>query len=116
GAGEDLLATGAEAAVLRYDVAARGFVEVPLVPRGPGAVSAAVAASRLRGAVGPVPAGYGRSGGRESAPARAVLDHHAAVWRLELPAWASESARLTYLRVDWAGDVGELRVDGRTVA
>lgn len=116
GAGEDLLATGAEAAVLRYDVAARGFVEVPLVPRGPGAVSAAVAASRLRGAVGPVPAGYGRSGGRESAPARAVLDHHAAVWRLELPAWASESARLTYLRVEWAGDVGELRVDGRTVA
>ena len=38
------------------------------------------------------------------------------MWRLELPAWASESARLTYLRVEWAGDVGELRVDGRTVA
>src|SRR5690606_36708472 len=75
-----------------------------------------VAASRLRGAVGPVPAGYVRSGGRQSAPARAVLDHHAAVRRLELPAWASESARLTYLRVEWAGDVGELRVDGRTVA
>lgn len=64
---------------------------------------------------GAVPLDYGLGGLRHRAPARAVLDDAAAVFRLELPAAAFEADADAALDLDWAGDVGELRVDGRVV-
>lgn len=54
---------------------------------------------------------HGSRDGRQSAPSDAVLDAHAAVYRLNLPA---EFDRDAVLRVRWAGDVAQLRVDGVT--
>ncbi|WP_199561982.1 hypothetical protein [Micromonospora deserti] len=56
-----------------------------------------------------------RSTARESAPAPGAFDDLAAVYRLELPDWAADPAHDALLEIDWAGDVGQLRVDGRTV-
>src|SRR6185436_8652159 len=36
-------------------------------------------------------------------------------YRLELPDWAADPGHDTLLRIDWAGDAGELRIDGVTV-
>jgi beta-galactosidase len=60
-----------------------------------------------------VPVAYGKFDGRQSAPAPEVFDELAAVYRLPLPSWALEQD--AYLRIRWAGDVGQLRVDGRVV-
>ena len=56
--------------------------------------------------------GYGSRDGRPAAPDDAVVDAHAAVHRIDGPEWADEDA---VLRVAWAGDVAQLRVDGVTV-
>lgn len=55
--------------------------------------------------------GYGSRDGRQAAPSDAVFDAHAAVHALELPGEIDPDAVLT---VRWAGDVAQLRVDGRT--
>jgi beta-galactosidase len=74
------------------------------------AVAASVPAELVREAT--VPSGdYGSRDGRQSAPADAVLDAHAAVYRLDLPAQFDRDA---VVRVRWAGDVAQLRVDGVT--
>jgi hypothetical protein len=62
-----------------------------------------------------VPVSYGKFDGRQSAPTPDVFDDLAAIYRLELPDWASDPALDALLRIGWAGDVGQLRVDGRTV-
>ncbi|GAA5087787.1 hypothetical protein GCM10025760_09350 [Microbacterium yannicii] len=54
---------------------------------------------------------YGSRDGRPAAPDDAVLEEHAAVYRLEVPGWVDEDA---VVRVAWAGDVAQLRVDGVT--
>jgi hypothetical protein len=54
---------------------------------------------------------YGSRDGRPSAPDDAVLEAHAAVYRLDIPEWVGEDA---VLRIRWAGDVAQLRVDGVT--
>jgi beta-galactosidase len=79
----------------------------------PGWGTAAV--SLERAADGAVPVAYGKFDGRQSAPAQDVFDDLAAVYRLELPGWAADPALDALLRIGWAGDVGQLRVDGRTV-
>ena len=62
-----------------------------------------------------VPVSYGKFDGRQSAPTPDVFDDLAAIYRLELPDWASDPSLDALLRIGWAGDVGQLRVDGRTV-
>jgi len=75
------------------------------------AVAASVPARLVREASTPT-GDYGSRDGRQAAPDDAVLDAHAAVYRLSLPAGTEADA---VLRVRWAGDVAELRVNGATV-
>lgn len=75
--------------------------------------TAPVVAEEIRAAVTPEPDGYGARDGRHTAPTRAVIDERAAVHRLRLPANLGPDATL---RIDWAGDVAQLRADGRIVA
>ncbi|WP_459645363.1 beta-galactosidase [Kineococcus sp. NUM-3379] len=102
--------------VLVYDTAARGFTALPLAAEGSSAaVVADAAVEPLRPAAATVPVVHGKHDGRQSAPAPQVFEEMAAVLRLTLPAWAHEKELDTYLHVDWAGDVAELRVDGRAM-
>lgn len=97
-----------------YDPATRAFRSLPLHGDS-GAAAAEVPVTLRRRAHDPVPASYGKRDNRQSAPSAAVFDELAAVYELRLPAWAGDPARDALLRVDWAGDVAQLRVDGRTV-
>ncbi|MEU4619832.1 beta-galactosidase [Actinoplanes sp. NPDC023801] len=101
-------------AVRRYDPTAGAFTPVT-VPQPVRPVTEPVTVERLRPAAPTVPVAYGKHDGRPSAPAPDVFDELAAVHRLRLPSWAADPARDPLLRVLWAGDVGELRVDGRPV-
>ena len=115
---------GSHPAVRAYDPDLRAFAEVPLTRAGaelpdraalPAADAVGVPVDLVRAADGAVPVAYGKFEGRQSAPSPAVFDELAAVYRVDLPAWAGEDALDAHLRIDWAGDVGQLRVDGRTV-
>jgi hypothetical protein len=75
------------------------------------AVAASVPARLVREASTPT-GDYGSRDGRQAAPDDAVLDAHAALYRLSLPAGTEADA---VLRVRWAGDVALLRVNGATV-
>jgi len=104
--------------VLVYDPAARAFTELALTPPAmPATASPPIGnvVQLVRPASAAVPVGYGKHDGRQSAPAAEVFDALAAVYRLELPAWAADPALDPLLRIDWAGDVAELRVDGTAV-
>ncbi len=68
---------------------------------------------RLVTEAGVVPAAYGFRDARHSAPGRDRLDSLAAVFALAVPEDAADHDAV--LDIDWAGDVAELRVDGRTV-
>jgi hypothetical protein len=73
-------------------------------------VAASVSVRRVRAST--LPSGdYGSRDGRQAAPDDAVLDAHAAVYRVDIPAGLDADA---VLRVRWAGDVAQLRVDGVT--
>jgi hypothetical protein len=101
--------------VLVYSPDDRRFTPLALAPgpaTNPGA-TAGVVVEREAGRA--VPVSYGKFDGRQSAPPAEVFDELAAVYRLELPEWASDPALDALLRIGWAGDVGELRMDGRTV-
>ena len=106
--------TRAKPDVLVYDPAARAFRPLPL-EGGAGAAAAEVVATLIRPADPAVPAVYGKQGSRQSAPSAAVFDELAAVYKLALPAWAGRPEEDALLSVDWAGDVAQLRVDGRPV-
>jgi hypothetical protein len=67
----------------------------------------------LRGAGSAVPVAYGKFDGRQSAPSPETFDELAAVYRVPLP--SGDSSLDVHLLISWAGDVGQLRVDGRTV-
>ncbi|WP_433293078.1 galactose-1-phosphate uridylyltransferase [Actinoplanes sp. CA-030573] len=120
--------------VLVYDGAAQGFVALPLEggdaggtrphPVWVGATEAPgsdisppsstgepIRAELVRPAGAAVPVAYGKFDGRQSAPADETFDELAAVYRLVLPAPGADDL----LRIRWAGDIGRLRVDGRTV-
>ncbi|AEV86311.1 beta-galactosidase [Actinoplanes sp. SE50] len=108
--GKIVVKTAAIAAVRRYDPAVRAFALLPVEP-APRPVSVAVATTEVRAAT-TVPASYGKHDGRASAPGRAAFDEHAAVHELHLPDWAADPEQDALLRIDWAGDAGELRLDG----
>ena len=103
-------ATGTPA-VHVYDTAAGTFGVLPLRPAA-GGFSAAADVRLLRPA-GAVPMAYGKHDGRQSAPPPATFDELAAVYRISPPPLAGDLD--PYLRIAWAGDVGELRVGGRPV-
>lgn len=97
-----------------YDPVAGGFAALPMSPAGTAPGATADAGTELvRPAGGAVPVAYGKHDGRQSAPSRAVFDELAAVHRITLPPWAGDHDG--HLRIGWAGDVAELRVDGRPV-
>lgn len=98
--------------VSAYDRAARAWHGV--VPQGEGSRVDDIAPVEVRGAPAP-PADYGFHGRRHSAPGTAVIDEAAAVFTLPLPAWATEPEADAVLEIDWAGDVGQLRVAGTPV-
>lgn len=97
-----------------YDPAAAAFTRLA-APRAVAPVAEPVVVEQLRPAAPTVPVSYGKHDGRPSAPAPEVFDELAAVYRLRLPGWAGARAHDPLLRVLWAGDIGELRVDGRPV-
>jgi hypothetical protein len=89
---------------------------MPLKPAGAAvAISAVVPAEPIRSAGSAVPVNYGKYDGRQSAPSSATFAELAAVYRVDLPDWSGAEDVDTYLRIEWAGDVAQLRVDGRTV-
>jgi alpha-L-arabinofuranosidase len=106
--------TGPAPAVRVYDPALRVFRALPLHGGGLATV-ADVPSMPYRPPGLAVPAVYGRRDSRQSAPSAAVFDELAAVYRLHLPAWAGRPEQDALLRIEWAGDVAQLRVDGRPV-
>jgi beta-galactosidase len=85
------------------------------VPQSTAPVLQPVTVEQLRPAAPTVPVSYGKHDGRPSAPAPEILDELAAVYRLHLPEFAADPARDPLLHITWAGDVGELRIDGQPV-
>lgn len=84
--------------------------ELPWEHVGGAAVAESIPVQLMRAAS--MPSGrYGARDGRPAAPDDAVLEPHAAVYRLGIPEWVDEDA---VLRVRWAGDIAQLRVDGVT--
>jgi hypothetical protein len=105
-----------EPTVQVYDPAAGAFTPLPLTPAGATAqVSAPLVAELTSPPAATVPVAYGKYDGRQSAPSPTAFDELAAVFRLPIPSWAADPALDTLVAIDWAGDVAELRVDGRTV-
>ncbi|WP_328518393.1 galactose-1-phosphate uridylyltransferase [Actinoplanes oblitus] len=111
--GRILAKTASTASVRVYDPAARAFADLPVSPAHV-PLTVDVATTELRPA-GDVPAEYGKHDGRCSAPGPEAFDEFAAVHRLHLPDWAADPEHDALLQIDWAGDVGELRVDGVAV-
>jgi beta-galactosidase len=105
--------------VRAYDPETGAFGVLPLtgpVPPGPTVTMSAEVETVVTRAAGPaVPVTYGKFDGRQSAPAPETFDELAAVHRLRLPDWATDPALDAHLRIAWAGDAGQLRVDGRPV-
>ncbi|QOC94776.1 beta-galactosidase [Micromonospora craniellae] len=111
-----------------YEPAQRAFVDLPLEgglpstatpvaphPAGTAGPAQPVTPELVRPAATPVPAGYGTFQRRQSAPTPQTFDDLAAVYRIPLPRWAADPRLDAILRIRWAGDVGQLRVDGRPV-
>jgi hypothetical protein len=73
--------------------------------------AAEVSATMVRPPGGAVPVAYGKFDGRQSAPTQSVFDDLAAVFSLSLPTLPSSEAD-RFIRISWAGDVAQLRVDG----
>jgi hypothetical protein len=97
-----------------YDTSSRSLQILP-VPPAAEPQTRPVTATLVRPAAVTVPVTYGKHDGRPSAPAPEVFDELAAVYRLDLPDWAADPDRDPLLRIFWAGDVGELRINGATV-
>lgn len=105
-----------DAEVRAYDPGTRTWTRLPVAPRSAPARSESVAVTLLAEAeFAHIPDDYGFAGERHSAPTPDDIDDLAAIHRLDLPAWARDPAHDAVLEIDWAGDVGQLRVDGRIV-
>lgn len=100
--------------VFVYDSQVRAFGYLKSEARGGTATLVEVTPILTRPAR-PVPAAYSRSGHRASAPSTARLDELGASYEVPLPGWVWDDDQDVLLHIDWAGDVAELRVDGRAV-
>ncbi len=106
---DDLLARGS-GAVEVFDTARGGWRTLDAGTGAP--ASAPVRAVPLAEAdVDSLPADYGFGGRRHRAPDRDTVDDLAAVYRLELPPYTPADDAV--LDIDWAGDVAEVRAEGR---
>ncbi|MCO8271083.1 beta-galactosidase [Actinoplanes sp. TRM 88003] len=85
------------------------FVSLPLLDAAEG-LTAPAQFEQIRPPGATVPVAYGKFDGRQSAPSPEAFDELAAVYRIDIPPTAHDA----FLHIDWAGDVAELRVDGRT--
>jgi alpha-L-arabinofuranosidase len=101
--------------VLAYDPRLRDFRPLDLETHG-GTAACVEVSARLQRTAQPVPAGYGTAGNRASAPSPAMVDELSASYELALPPWVWADDQDVLLHIDWAGDVAELRVDGRAVS
>jgi beta-galactosidase len=97
-----------------YDPTIGAFTAVT-VPQSTAPILQPVTVEQLRPAAPTVPVSYGKHDGRPSAPSPETLDELAAVYRLHLPDFAADPSRDPLLHITWAGDVGELRIDGHPV-
>ncbi len=103
-----------EPTVRAYDPATRAWTPLDVAPRSALAREAAVTPVLLSDAESAhVPADYGFVGGRHSAPTIDDIDDLAAIYRLDLPEWAFDPDHDAVVEIDWAGDVGQVRVEGR---
>ncbi|MBL7258255.1 beta-galactosidase [Paractinoplanes lichenicola] len=105
----DVLATEPPS-VRVYDQVAGSFADLPLDGDVFG-FTTTVNLEPVRPAAATVPVAYGKYDGRQSAPAAETFDELAAVYLLDVPPAPGD----VFLRIGWAGDVGQLRVDGRPV-
>ncbi|MFF5290623.1 galactose-1-phosphate uridylyltransferase [Paractinoplanes globisporus] len=96
--------------VRAYSPSLGGFESLTLEGAPVAESDMSVTSALVRAAGSAVPVNYGKFDGRQSAPTPEAFDELAAVYRLSLPALGD-----SVLRIRWAGDVGQLRVDGRTV-
>jgi beta-galactosidase len=101
--------------VLVYDPVRGAFETLGLNPVGPDGRRSELRPVLERAAERAVPVAYGKFDGRQSAPAPEVFDELVAVYRLDIPDWAGDPGCDALLRIGWAGDTGQLRVDERTV-
>ncbi|QCB94517.1 beta-galactosidase [Cellulomonas shaoxiangyii] len=116
--GDDVVVRSADVPVVRRWVGDR-WAAVDVAPDAPVAGEAAPSGGAVRTAcvrpAGDVPVSYGEAGGRASAPTPERVAALAAEHRLaDVGTPVPGTVRL--LRVDWAGDVAQLLVDGRVVA
>lgn len=103
-------------AVRAYDTAARAWRSLGVAPRGVAARRATILPVLMSEAdTAHVPVDYGLVAGRHSAPTPDDIEDLAAIYRLDLPAWALDPDHDAVLEIDWAGDVGQVRVNGRAV-
>ncbi|BDZ64751.1 beta-galactosidase [Agromyces mangrovi Wang et al. 2018] len=100
--------------VLAYDSATRSFAPLPMQYVARGAFAGTVGVTPLHPPRPGRPHGYGSRDGRAAAPGDDVMAAHAAEFRIELPPEASDPDAC--LEITWAGDVGEVLVDGVVVA
>ncbi|WP_317620667.1 galactose-1-phosphate uridylyltransferase [Actinoplanes sp. KI2] len=100
-----------------YDPAVRGFRQLTLeaAPPADRVHKSDLSVIGVRPAGTAVPVAYGKFDGRQSAPSPAAFDELAAVYQVPLPSWAADGSVDAFLHLRWAGDVGQLRVDGRPV-
>jgi hypothetical protein len=103
-----------EPTVRAYDPATREWMPVGVAPRAVGARETVITPVLLSEAeFAHVPADYGFVAGRHSAPTIDDINDLAAIYRLDLPEWAFDPDHDAVLEIDWAGDVGQLRIEGR---
>lgn len=105
-----LRGTGGSDELERYDSTTRGWMPIPLTPRGVPALREPVPTPLVR-AASAVPGDHGFRARRHRAPDAATFLRAAAVFTLDLPAWARAAEHDAVLEIDWQGDVAELRVD-----
>ncbi|MET0781980.1 MAG: beta-galactosidase, partial [Microbacterium sp.] len=101
-----------EPPVRAYDPVARAWTRLAVAPRGVPARETTIDPVLLSTAEA-VPDDYGFVGGRHSAPSVDDIDDLAAIYRIEMPHWARDPEHDAVLEIDWAGDAGQLRIDGR---
>lgn len=100
--------------VAAYDPATRSWAPL-IVETDAGARAPVAVGVILSRAASGVPADHGFGGRRHRAPDEAAFSAAAAVFVLDVPDGATDPAADAVLEIDWAGDVGQLRVDGVTV-
>jgi beta-galactosidase len=102
-----------EPALNRYHVTTHTFVPIPTQTLDDPPIRRQLPVTRLETA-GEVPASYGESAGRASAPTQDAIHSLAATYSIDVPDHAGSGRR--ELEIDWTGDIAQLVVDNEVVA